>query len=171
MLKVLGIDLAGKEQNPTGICRLQKDMVECSIIYSNKEIRKVSNDFKPSIIAVDAPLMDGEPRVRKADQVLKTYGALPPSMPGMKRLTQRASTLAEYLDRRYKVIEVFPTATAKILGVYHKDYRKTATCLDVDVENKHEVDAYLCALTAQLFLQGNTFEVGDEEGTIVVPKH
>jgi hypothetical protein len=35
--------------------------------------------------------------------------------------------------------------------------------------NKHEYDAYLCSLTAKLHYHGETKEVGDEQGTIVVP--
>ena len=169
-MKILGVDLAGKTANPTGICILKDDKIEFKTVYSNKQILGISAEFKPDIIAIDAPIMQGEPRIRKADRMLKKYGAFPPSLPGMKSLTLRGSKLEVQLKTRHKVIEVFPTATAKILEIYNRNYGKTAEKLGIKVKNKHELDAYLCCLTAKMFLEGKTVEIGDEAGKIIVPK-
>ncbi|MDH7517392.1 MAG: DUF429 domain-containing protein [Candidatus Thermoplasmatota archaeon] len=170
MRKILGVDIAGKDSNPTGICTMINSKVKCCILYSDEEILKIIDELKPDIIAIDAPVMEGEPRVRKADRLLKKYGAFPPSLPSMRSLTMRGSKLAVQLKTCYKVIEVFPTATAKILNVYNKNYKETIKKLGIKAGNKHELDAYLCALTAKLFLEKKTVEIGDETGKIVVPK-
>ena len=169
-LKIIGIDLAGKTKNPTGICLLKNNEPEFYILYSNKQILKTSLDFKPEIIAIDAPIMKGKPRIRKADRVMKKYKALPTSLPSMKKLTIRGSKLSEKLGAYYKVIEVFPTATAKILGVYSKNYKETAEKLGIKIRKKHELDAYLCCLTARLFLEEKAVKIGDKDGKIIVPK-
>lgn len=169
-LKILGVDLAGKTTNPTGICILNNDTINFKTVYSDKQILEISSGLKPDIIAIDAPIIHGEPRIRKADRILKKYGALPPSLPAMKSLTLRGSGLAARLATRYNVIEVFPTATAKILGIYSRNYRETVSKLDIKVKNKHELDAYLCYLTAKMFLEGETVEIGNKTGTIIVPK-
>jgi len=169
-LKILGVDLAGKTTNPTGLCILKNDKIEFGIVYSDKQILEISIEFKPDIIAIDAPIMQGEPRTRKADRLLKKYGAFPPSLPGMKSLTIRGSKLAAQLTTHCKVIEVFPTATAKILGIYSRNYKETIAKLGIKVNNKHELDAYFCCLTAKMFLEGKTVKIGDETGEIIVPK-
>jgi len=169
-LKIIGVDLAGKTTNPTGICTLNYEIIDFKTVYSDEQILKILLKFKPDIIAIDAPIMKGKPKARQADKLLKKYKTLSPSMPSMKTLTIRGSKLATKLVSQYEVIEVFPTATAKILGIYSKKYREIASKLNINVRNKHELDAYLCCLTAKMFLEGKTTEVGDEGGKIIVPK-
>jgi predicted nuclease with RNAse H fold len=169
-LKIIGIDLAGKTKNPTGICLLYYGKLEFKTVKTDKQILKICFDFKPEIIAIDAPIMKGKPRIRKADEILKKYKALPPTLPSMKHLTIRGSKLAEKLRTNFKVIEVFPTASAKTLGIYNKNYKKTAEKLDIKTKNKHELDAYLCCLTAKLFLEKETIKIGDKQGIIILPK-
>jgi len=169
-LKIIGIDLAGKTKNPTGICLLNDNELKFKILNNDKQIIQTCLDFKPDVIAIDAPIMKGKPRIRKADRIMKKYRALPPSLPSMKKLTIRGSKLAEKLIVYYKVIEVFPTATAKILGIYNKNYKETAEKLGIKIKNKHELDAYLCCLTARLFLEKKAVKIGDKEGKIIVPK-
>ena len=130
------------------------------------------NQYKPSVIAIDAPIIKGDSLVRKADRLMKKYGAMPLTMPSMKILAQRGTKVArKFEELGYEVIEVFPTGTAKILGFYEKNYRKSIQHLNMQnvFNNKHEYDAYLCSLTAKLHHHGKTKEVGDEQGTIVVP--
>lgn len=166
---VVGIDLAGKSKNPTGICIFKDGKYSFKTLYLDEEIINEINALKPSIIAIDAPIMEGEPRVRLADRILKKYGAIPPNLASMKQLTDRGSRLARILEKNFKVIETFPTATAKIMGVYSKNFKKTAEILKVKVNNKHELDAYLCCIVAKMFLEGRATEVGDKEGKIVIP--
>lgn len=64
-----------------------------------------------------------------------------------------------------KVIEVFPTASAKILGFYSREYKNMASSIGIKAKNRHEVDAYIAALTGILHLEGKT----EMAGEIVVP--
>lgn len=169
-LKILGIDLAGKTKNPTGICILKENNIKLKTVKEDKEILQIANTLKPDVIAIDAPIMQGKPKIRKADTVLKKYKAFPPTLPSMIPLTIRGSKLAAQLSKYCQIIEVFPTATAKILGIYHKNYKETATFLHVKVKNKHELDAYICCLTGKMFLEEKTETVGDETGRIIIPK-
>ena len=163
--KIVGLDLAGVPKNESGVCIL-KEKPEFFILYEDEEILSFFKNFKPDIVAIDAPLME-EIRIRKADLLLKKYGAMPPTMRGMKTLTKRASELVKKIN--CKVIEVFPTATAKILGVYDKNWKRMAEKIGINVKSKHELDAYLAAYTAYLYLLGEAEEVGEEE-KIVIPK-
>jgi predicted nuclease with RNAse H fold len=169
-LKILGIDLAGKSKNPTGICILKDKNVILKTVKEDKEILEIANMLKPDVIAIDAPIIYGKPKIRKADIILQKYKAFPPILSSMIPLTLRGSKLAAQLSRYYQTIEVFPTATAKILDIYHKNYKKTAELLYLEVRNKHELDAYICCLTGKMFLEGKTETVGDETGEIIIPK-
>jgi len=169
-LKILGIDLAGKARNPTGICIFKEDSVILKTVYNDEEIWGIANALKPDVVAIDAPIIKGETKIRKADILLKKYRALPVTLPGMTALAMRGTKLAAQLSKYYQVIEVFPTATMKILGFYHKNYKETARFLKIKVENKHELDAYICCLTGKMFLEGKTETLGDENGRIIIPK-
>ncbi len=163
--RVMGIDLAALPKNPTGVC-IMGDNIFLFTLYKDEEILTAINEAKPRIVAIDAPLMK-KIMVREADIALKKYGAMPPTMPSMKMLVKRASKIVKEIDA--EVIEVFPTATAKILGIYEKDWCKMAEKIGIKARNKHEIDAYLAAYTAYLYIQGKTEEVGGEE-KVVVPK-
>ncbi len=164
--RIIGIDLAALPKNPTGICILKEGSIKLFTVHEDEEIVGIIRKEKPQIVAIDAPLMN-EIRVREADKQLKKYGAMPPTMPSMKKLVERARQLIEKIDS--PIIEVFPTATAKILKIYSKNWRETAEKLAVEAKNKHEVDAYLAAYTAYLYLQGKAKEVGGKE-KVVIPK-
>ena len=102
------------------------------------------NQYKPSVIAIDAPIIKGDSLVRKADRLMKKYGAMPLTMPSMRLLAQRGTKVArKFEELGYEVIEVFPTGTAKILGFYEKNYRKSIQHLNMQnvFNNKHEYDA------------------------------
>jgi len=164
---IAGIDLAAKPKNPSGICLFESmDKYELFTLYSDEEIVDAVNEKNAEIIAIDAPLME-EIRIREADRMLKKYGAMPPTMPGMRLLVERAKKLVKMLNG--VVIEVFPTASAKILGIYDKDYRKMVGKLNVEAKNKHELDAYIAAYTGYLYKKGLCEEVGNKE-KIIIPK-
>jgi len=168
----VGVDLAAKESNPTGICVLD-DKIVVETVYTDREIVERIYGYKTGecLVAVDAPLVsDGVAKVRLADRLLKKYGALPPTMRGMRSLVSRAFNIVRDMrGRGYRVVEVFPIASAKILGIYDKDYRVVAKKLEIKISSKHELDAYLCALTGKLFLEGKAMTVGDDDGKVVVP--
>lgn len=173
-MNFLGVDLAGSSKNPTGICVFTPpNSIETGILYLDSEILEKAKTSKPEIIAIDAPLSGG---IRKCDQDLMAYGALPLTLKGMDTLAERGMTLYSKLDG-YRVIEVFSTATAKILGYYDKSPRNVQKKLigkftGVDKRNlsKDELDAIFAAITAYLYFEKKTKEVGDEKGKIIIPE-
>jgi hypothetical protein len=158
-MKVVGIDLAGKAENPTGFCLLTEDGSQTKLLFSDTEILREIEETKPDCIAIDAPFWI--PRVgawRSSDEKLLKRGFQPlsPLLPTMRLLVLRASHLVKVLkERGYKVIEVFSSAIEKVLGL-SKEPRK----------NKDEYDALLCALTAKAYLEG---KYEDLDG-IIIPK-
>lgn len=182
-MKVVGIDLAGSDRNPTGFCVLiagSEKRAKTILLKSDNEIKIQCDMIKPDIIAIDAPLSMANNRyMRKADEELQQYGALPHSLRGMTVLVERGVRLGQSLRERYKVIEVFNTATAKILGFYDKeDLQLQKNLLNLGIEgdlkdrilSRDELDSISAALTGFLYLQDKAVEVGDDEGRIVIPK-
>ncbi len=158
-MKVVGIDLAGKAENPTGFCVLTEAGAETKLLHTDAEILSEIENTKPDCIAIDAPLW--LPRFgawRPSEEKLLKEGFRPLSslLPTMKTLSLRASHLAKVLrERKYNVIEVFSSATEKILNV-SKEPRK----------NEDEYEALLCALTAKHYLEGRYRDVDG----IILPK-
>lgn len=162
---VVGIDLAGKPENPTGFCILwtkrdgSSEKTECKILYKDEEILEEIDKIKPECIAIDAPfyLPRNGPWRGSEQQLLKRgFRPLSPILPTMRLLTLRARQLIKILHKKgYKVIEVFPRATEKILGL-SKEKGK----------NKDKYDALLCALTAKAYLKGNYEDLNG----IIIPK-
>jgi predicted nuclease with RNAse H fold len=180
---VVGVDLAGSIKNDTGVCVLsvegERKFVATRLVHSDEEIFAVIEEARPRLVAVDAPLSYEGVR-RKCDELLKDYGALPATLPGMETLARRGVAFARELEKRnISFIEVYATATAKILGVYNKKefaMQKSMMSLDLDGDItsrllvKDELDAISAAVTGYLHLVGGTQAVGDEKGMIVIPK-
>ncbi len=62
-MEILGIDLAGKPENPTGISILNVPNLETlspdlkfKLLYKDGEILREIKKLKPDLIAIDAPL-------------------------------------------------------------------------------------------------------------------
>ena len=163
-MRVVGIDLAGREKNPTGICILG-DKIKFFTVYKNEEIIECIIHASPKLVAIDAPLMKGEIRVRDVDKELKKYGAMPPTMEFMKELCLRGRNIVKQIS--FPVIEVFPTASAKILGFYRRNYKEMANLLNIKPKNEHEMDAYIAALTGILYLKGKAIEIGKKEKVVI----
>jgi len=171
----IGIDLAGLEKNKTGFCILEDNVAETFILHTDDEIVENVKKVKPDVVGIDAPLIY-PPKIRKCDRTLKKCGAMPPTMKSMSILSKRGFFLAKKL-KGFNVIEVFPTASAKILGVYNKDINMVVQGLlnlgliiNNSISTKDEVDALLAALTGLLHLHELTEDVGDKEGVVICPK-
>lgn len=181
---IVGIDLAGKPENPTGWALWIGKTVKTTLIYSDNEIFEFTTKSNPSLIAIDAPLkLPKEGLLRKADEemIRKGYRVFPPMLPNMDKLTMRAIKLNKLItEKGYKTIEVHPTSTRKALNIPTKNWGQIQKILvsmglegnlKVRILTPHEIDAITSALTAYLHLQGQTETIGDEEeGYIVIPK-
>ena len=169
---ILGIDLAGKENNPTGLCLLESAKAKLKIVYSDEEILEEIKQNSPELIAIDAPLSFGN---RLCDKQLKYLGVMPLNLPSINLLAKRAVNLVNKIGKK-EIIEVFPTGTAKILKVYSKnivEYRNNLQSLinfTLPAKlNKHLIDAFLSSLTGFLYLNQLTLSVGENPSYITIP--
>ncbi len=158
---VVGIDLAGKPENPTGICVLTESGAKTRVVFKDEEILAIIKRVNPKVVAIDAPLWLPPDNVpwRICEVLLMQRGFRPLSLvlPSMRILALRARGLAKRIKEQCnaEVIEVFANATEKILGLKKERGR-----------SKDEYDALLCALTAKYYLDG---KYEDLDG-IIIPK-
>jgi len=162
MYKILGIDLAAKDKNPTGICYYNKKLY-FSIVHKDEEIYKIVEELLPEVIVIDAPLSLEKVPFRDSERELLKRGfkPMPLTIKSIRELSERAIRIKEKIEKEYgiKVLETFPRAVEKILGFnFHmfKGYFKS----------KHIYDAWLCYLTG-LFYKVGKYE--DIKG-IILPK-
>lgn len=152
IMKVIGIDLAGKEENDTGLCVLIDKNIEVMLLHSDMEILKKIEEVKPDVIAIDAPFWipkfkDRLTPWRHSEELLikRGFNPISPTLPMMQLLANRAAHLVSVLkERKYNVIEVFARASEEIYGL-SKEPRK----------NKDEYDALICAFTGKSYLENN----------------
>jgi len=182
-LHLIGIDLAGHPERPTGWALLKEKWVAVKELYSDDEILFAAINAKPALVAIDAPLtLPEHGAIRKADQEMhrRGYHVLPPLFRAMKELTLRAIHLTEELKvEKIKVIEVHPTSTRKALQMPLKDWHKIQKIFEeMGLSNQwkkrlfspHELDAITAAITAHLHTKGKTESIGEpKEGFIIVP--
>lgn len=183
-MKILGIDLAGSEKNDTGLCLLddrEGKKVLIKLVKTDDEILSYIKETQPDVVAIDAPLSNAKNGyMRKADEALRELGSLPLNLRGMTYLVNRGIRMGRLIKHYARTIEVFNTASAKILGVYSRDdneMQKSLLNMEIsgDIEKRmltrDELDAIVSAITGYLHLKGKSKAVGDEEeGWIIVPE-
>ncbi|MGC1120893.1 MAG: hypothetical protein WBA22_07340 [Candidatus Methanofastidiosia archaeon] len=163
---IAGIDLAGVESRPTGLCILNT-RAHFYTVFSDTEIFTILGQNKITLAAIDAPLsFRGEP-FRDGDRELRAhFPILPLTFKGMQSLTRRGMTLKNRLT--CPVIEVYPHAAKKILGITRAEdlasYR-----IDEVPSSPHELDAAVAALTGKFYLQGQYTAYGEQD-MIIVPR-
>jgi predicted nuclease with RNAse H fold len=115
-----GLDLSGNPGRCSGYSEIDVDMraiVRVGCLYRDEEILSVIVG-RVSIVAIDAPITH-EPRVRELDRIVIRMGfrVLPPSLGGMRILTQRAWRLYGGLSSMgVRVIETHPRSALKNSG-------------------------------------------------------
>lgn len=163
---IAGIDLAGIESRPTGLCILNTE-VYLHTVYTDTEILTILNQNNIALAALDAPLSFRGEHFRDGDRELRAhFPILPLTFRGMQSLTQRGIRLKNSLS--CKVIEVYPHAAKKILGIVRME-DVTSYGIDVIPSNLHELDAAVAALTGEFYLQGRYTAYGTQD-MIIVPR-
>jgi len=186
ILKILGIDLAGREENPTGICILNNQKIVFKSLYTNTEIFEEIKSIKPNLIVIDAPLSLPKGRCclekdcecalkghfRQSEREIRIYGrVLPLTFKGMKILALRGIGLAARLQGTYDVLETHPRTTQKILKLQNPEKELFEYFKWETEPSKHELDALLSALTGLLYHKNCYIALGNrEEGFIIIPK-
>jgi predicted nuclease with RNAse H fold len=102
----------------------------------------------------------------------------------IKVLARRGGRIAEALRQfGYEPLEVYPFATLRMLGLptagkktvpgrrrIHRSLKPLVPGLNHPRATEHQLDAVICALTAQLWREGKTRTVGiPEEGLMTIP--
>ncbi len=193
-VKVVGIDLAGSENRPTGFCVINENLVaKTSIVYKDHEIIKLVKNVTPSVVAIDAPLSlprgrtsleTREPyHLRECDRELMKMGIkfFPVTLGPMRKLTERGIGLKRIIKQLgFKVIEVYPGGAQDVLRIPRKHaslegllrgLRRLGVKGLKRGMSGDELDAVTCALVGYLYLKGEYISLGDEEeGTIIMPK-
>jgi predicted nuclease with RNAse H fold len=191
-MSVIGLDLAGVENRPTGLCILKGMKAETSLAYTDEEILKRIMEAKPEIVAIDAPLslpagrqsveQRTDVHLRECDKELLRRGIkfFPITLGPMRKLTSRGINLRRTLETgHFRVIEVYPGGAQDILGIPRKQrglkrlragLEKTGVRGLNDRMSDHELDAVTCALVGKLFLEGKGVTYGTSEQAIVMPK-
>jgi predicted nuclease with RNAse H fold len=187
IMKILGIDLAGKEENQSGLCILDDLKMEYLTNYTNQEIINTVNNTKPSLIVIDAPLSLPKGRCclekeckcavgghfRMAERQIRKYGRiLPLTFTGMKMLTLRGIYLSSILRTQYTVIESHPRTSSMNLGIVNPiEFLNKISKVPLIISD-HEIDAGILTITGYLYQNNCFIELGDpDEGTIILPKN
>jgi predicted nuclease with RNAse H fold len=128
---IMGIDLAGKKENPSGICILREDEIFFKTSFTDDEIVEIIQTSNPRLIVIDAPLSLPRGRCclekecscasgghfRQYEREIRRYGpVLPLTFRGMKMLTMRGVGLKEKL-KNYTLMETHPRTVQKMLGI------------------------------------------------------
>ncbi|TXI40220.1 MAG: dephospho-CoA kinase [Nitrosomonas sp.] len=163
LLKVVGIDLTGSENKPSGWCLLDKTKATTHLIASDKDLISATLAAQPDIVSIDSPLSLPQGRIsvhdddpgrhqygimRYCERVLKKRGinVYPALIPSMQKLTARGIRLASLLrSKGVPVIESYPGAAQDIMGIP----RKRAS-LDMLCEGLKEFGIYGDFLKEQL---------------------
>ena len=189
---IVGLDLAGVENRPTGFCVLADMKAETSLIYTDREILGKIKESQPSIVAIDAPLSLPPGRksleertgvhLRECDRELLKRGIrfFPVTLGPMRKLTKRGINLRRVLEAEgFIVIEAYPGGAQDVLGIPRK--QKGLEKLKAGLESlgikglksqvsDHELDAVTCAYVGELFLEGRAVTYGAVNEGIVMPK-
>ncbi|MGD0159884.1 MAG: DUF429 domain-containing protein [Candidatus Bathyarchaeia archaeon] len=189
---IVGLDLAGVETRPSGLCILRNMRAETSLVYSDYEVLKKIEESEPEIVAIDAPLSLPAGResieqrtnvhLRECDKELLRRGIkfFPVTLGPMRKLTIRGIDLRRTLEnKRFRVIEVYPGGAQDILGIPRKQkgLDKLMSGLKMagvrglnDRMSDHELDAATCALVGKLYLEGKSVTYGTSDQAIIMPQ-
>jgi len=191
-MSIVGLDLAGVETRPTGFCRLVGMKAETAHVYTNEEVLKITEESKPVVVAIDAPLSLPPGRksleertgvhLRESDRELLRRGIkfFPITLGPMRKLTLRGIGLRGILESKgLRVIEVYPGGAQDVLGIPRKQQglEKLKAGLEAlgikglrsDMSD-HELDAITCSFVGKLFREGKAFAYGPVDDAIIMPK-
>lgn len=147
-----GIDLAAKEERPTGIAFVNKKRIG-GIVYTDDDILDFIKEYSPKVVAIDAPLsLPKKGMLRDVERKLIAEGyRVFPIFGAVRELARRAIALKKKIESKFeiKVIEIHPKSSARFIeGITHS--------------NPHIRDALLAAYTAKLFGEGGCRNVAQD---------
>ena len=190
-MKAVGIDLAGVESRPTGLCLMDGNLhVSTCVLHTDDEIIRKTLDNSPDIVAIDAPLAlplgrksltkRSNVHLRECDRELLRMRIkfFPITLGPMRQLTERGiQIIADLEENGLKVIETYPVGAQDILHIPRK--KKGLGGLaeglhSVGIEgfqsgaSGDELDAVTCAFVVILYLQGKYRAIGDPDEILMI---
>jgi uncharacterized protein YprB with RNaseH-like and TPR domain/predicted nuclease with RNAse H fold/dephospho-CoA kinase len=197
--RVVGIDLTGSEERPSGWCLLNNNYAETKSLGSDDDLVQTTLDSRPHVVSIDSPLsiphgrttvFDDDPHrdefgiMRICERILKRRGVnvYPSLIPSMQRLTARGMRLANHFrSLGVPVIESYPGAAQDIMGIPRKqaslEYLSRGLQLfgiDGDFDHNNvthdELDAITSAAVGLFFWSGKFEGLGtEEEEYLIIP--
>lgn len=174
-----GIDLAAKENRPSGISIIsvntkeQLELVFVGKVKKDKEILKLLVEHQVKAVAVDSPLsLPTSGFYRELDLVLRKMGfrVLPLAWKTMRELTLRAMRLATSL--RALGVEVFETHPSSCMKSSQcRSFDSLVKTLNLTMPrmlDKDEKDSVIAALACIFHRLGKSFLISASEGFIVL---
>jgi uncharacterized protein YprB with RNaseH-like and TPR domain/predicted nuclease with RNAse H fold len=196
--RIVGIDLSGSEQRPSGFALLQGVHVVTGTLTDTEEIIQRTLALCPRVVSIDSPL--GLPRgrdctddnchcrsegiTRECERILRRRGVnvYPCLIPSMQKLTARGIEIAAALRAQgVAVIESYPGAAQDIMRIPRK--RASQTQLRAGLERfglrglrpageltHDELDAATSAIVGTFYL-ADWYEAlgGEQEGQLIIP--
>lgn len=189
-LTIVGIDLTGSEQRPTGWSRLEGHKVTTGLISSDRELIERTLNARPHVVSIDSPLslpagfkLTSDGRIagkgdimRFCERLLKKRGvnAYPALIPSMQRLTARGIRLANvFRSHGIPTIESYPGAAQDVMNIPRK--RASLELLEAGLAefgvvgsflknpvSHDELDAITSAIVGVFFWSGRFERLGPE---------
>ncbi|MDE6284350.1 MAG: PHP domain-containing protein [Bacilli bacterium] len=198
-ISVIGIDLTGSENKPSGWAVLMGNRAVTKQICSDDDLITESLKYNPKIVSIDSPLSYPEGRccvkpdceckkygiTRYCERLMSSFGihSYPCLIPSMVNLTNRGISLAKkFRDKGVEVIESYPGAAQDILHIRRKQngldhlknsYKNFGIAGDYFSAEKishDELDAIASALVGLFYLTNQYVGLGNEkENYLIVP--
>jgi predicted nuclease with RNAse H fold len=193
-MKAVGIDLAGVESRPTGLCIMDGNLhADTCLLYTDREIIGKTLESRPDVVAIDAPLALPRGReslekrstihLRQCDKELLRMRIrfFPLTLGPMRQLTERGMRLRAHLaEKGLVVIETYPGAAQDILNIPRKgkgldrlaEGLRSAGVKGIDdTMTGDQLDAVTCALVGIMYLKGEHCAIGDpDEMLMILPR-
>lgn len=200
LARVVGIDLTGSEERPSGWCLLVGHHVDTATLSTDEQIIANTIEAKPDIVSIDSPLclptgrltvFDDDPGrdkygiMRVCERELKRRGVnvYPCLLPSMQKLTARGIKLAnEFRKLGLPVIESYPGAAQDIMRIPRKGAGEEWLKLGLSefgIKGAYEsmrvthdeLDAITSALVGTFHLAGLSEALGtDSEPPLIIPR-
>lgn len=198
--RVVGIDLTGSEDKPSGWAILDGQAAETLLVRSDEEIVRRILEIRPDVVSIDSPLSlpKGRLRVDDSDPTRAQFGitracerelrrrginVYPCLIPSMQKLTSRGMRIAAALrSHGVPVIESYPGAAQDILGIPRKrasleflaaglrEFGLSGSWISTKVTHD-ELDAITSAMVGLFWLHGRFEALGNsDEDYLIIPQ-
>lgn len=197
---IVGIDLTGSQEKPSGWAVLEEGYATTKRILSDREILEEVSALRPHLVCIDAPLslprgrispFDDDPGkrthgiMRDCERILARRGikSYPSLIRSMQNLTARGISLSRSIrEMGIDVIETYPGGAQDVIGIPRKGKSlehliRGLSLFGISGEytqkkvSHDEIDAITCAVVGLFYLNGMSEAIGmEEEGQIIMPK-